>query len=179
MDSYYTKSKPKVVDYNPLTHMAFYNQSSSPQPYSRESPEKKLPLSSYLDAPQRYPRSTSLAGKNIFSNSGPSTSRTPIKDVLNSSDSPRYYKTRPKNKVVDPISGEVRVFNIDRPKIDNLDVWHNRDKVTNELNYESVRKFNEKKMVLKSNDNIAGSLKKEVPFVAYVDPIMLRSMINS
>jgi hypothetical protein len=179
MDIYYTKSKPKVVDYNPLTHIPFYKQSSSPAPYSRDSQIKNLPINSYQNSPQKYPRSTSLAGKDIFSSLGIYTSRSASKDLLNQSDSPRFYKTRPKDKVTDPILGEVKIFKIDRPKIQNLDLWRNMDKISNELNYESVKMFNDKKFMMKSVDNIAGSLKKEVPFVPYVDTIMLRSMINS
>lgn len=179
MDSYYTKSKPKVVDYNPLTHMGFYNQPSSPAPYSRESPSQKIALSSYLDSPQKYPRSTSLAGKNIFSSSGNNTNRSPSLEALrNSDETPRFYKTRPKNKLVDPISGEIKIYNISRPKIENLDVSYNRDKITPDFDFNSIKMFNEKKTNLKSNDNIAGSLKKEVPFVPYVDPFILKSQIT-
>ena len=178
MDSFYTKANPKVVDYNPLTHTPFYNQ-STPITYPPSSPAKKIVLSNYLDSPIKYPRSTSLAGRNIFSQTGNYQRRSPSIDAKASSnpDSPRYYKTRPKNKTIDPISGEVRIFNIDRPKLENLDFSYQKDKITNDFDFESIQRFNRQKGLLKSNDNIAGSLKKEVPYVAYVDPFILRSSL--
>lgn len=179
MDAFYSKAKPKVVDYNPITHMSFYNQPASPPPYSPGSPSRG-PFSNYLDSPSKYPRSTSLAGKNIFSQSNSYKSpRSSTFETLNGNksnpDSPRYYKTRPKNRIVDPISGEVKVFAIDRPRIENLDTGSGKDKLTNEFNYNTVKKFQQQKGTLKSLDNIAGSLKKEVPYVPYVDPFMLKN----
>jgi hypothetical protein len=177
MEVYYTKGKPKVSDYNPITHGGFYNQPPSPF-MPRESPEKKLPWGTLSESPQKYPRSTSLAGKNIFS--GSTTSRSPSGlDKNNTVDSPRMYKTRPKNKVVDPISGEVKIYNIERPKIENLDVSYNRDKITQDFDTERVQRFAQFKAQLKSNDNIAGSLKKEVPYLPYVDPFILKARMNA
>ena len=182
MDAFYTKAKPKVVDYNPLTHMSFYNQMPPPATYS-PNPQKNITLSTYLDTPSKYPRSTSLAGKNIFSQTGNYTNRSPSIEKLSGNvtgDSPRYYKTRPKNKIADPISGEIKFFNIDRPRLENLDISHHKDKLTNDLDFDSVRRFHQQKGLLKSVDNIAGSLKKEVPYVPYVDPFILkRSLPNS
>jgi hypothetical protein len=177
MDAYYTKAKPKVNDYNPITHGGFYNQPPSPFIPSRESPEKKLPWGTLAENPLKYPRSTSLAGKNIFS--GSSTSRSPSGLDVSPGDSPRMYKTRPKNKVVDPISGEVKTYNIERPKIENLDLSYNRDKITNDFDADRIKRFAQIKAQLKSNDNIAGSLKKEVPFLPYVDPFILKARMNT
>ena len=174
MEAYYTKAKPKVVDYNPLTHIPFYSQSSSPSPYPVDY-YKKTNWNNYSESPVKHIRATSLAGKNIFSQSSQSTNRFQSKaDINGNNDSPRLYKTRPKNKIVDPISGEVKVFNINRPRIENLDLFHYRDKLDNNFNNNSMFRLNDRKNI-KPMNNIAGSLRKEVPYVSYVNPIMLNS----
>lgn len=178
MDVYYSKSKPKVVSYNPLTHMSFYNQSSSPAPNSRGSFDRQSPPFSQLNSPSSYPKPISLVAKNIFAT--PSYNRkSPSSPDISTDDSQRYYKTRARNKVTDPISGEVKIFSIQRPRIESFDTSYNRDKLTNDFDYESILKFSDNKQKLKSNDNIAGSLKKEVPFVPYVNPYLLKNSINT
>ena len=159
--------------------MSFYSQ--PPQLYnSPTDPLKRSTPSPYIYEPSRIPRPISLAGKNIFSNLGSNSSSNKRLISNNNLDSPRYYKTKPKNKIIDPISGEIKIFNIDRPKIANLDISSQKDKLTNELDYESIKKFHQQKGLLKSLDSIAGSLKKEVPFVPYVDPFILKtSLANS
>lgn len=178
MEAYYTKAKPKVIDYNPITHGGFYNQSPPPMSPFRQTPEKKLPWSTLNESPQKYPRSTSLAGKNIFAGSITSRSQSGLDKSL-ATDTPRFFKTKPKNRVVDPIVGEVKVYNIERPKIENLDVSYNRDKISPEFDLSRVQRFREIKAGMKSIDNIAGSLKKEVPYVPYVDPFILKARMNS
>ena len=182
MDAFFPKAKPKVVDYNPITHMSFYNQPASPAPYS-PGPQKREILSNYQSSPDKYIRSTSLAGKNIFSQSSnqygdkfsPPFSKVSVKASSSTPDSPRLYKTKPKNKTVDPISGEVKTYDISRPRIENLDTSYRKDKLTNEFNYNTVKMFQQQKNLFRPSDNIAGSLKKEVPYVAYVDPFMLKN----
>jgi hypothetical protein len=98
---------------------------------------------------------------------------------MTTEDNPRYYKTRAKSKIVDPISGEVKVFSVERPKIDGLDVNSLRDRLRNDLDFDSFQKFSELRSKNKSTDNIAGSLRKEVPFVSYVNPFVLKKSINS
>lgn len=180
MDVFYSKAKPKVVDYNPLTHMGFYNQpySQSPSPYSRNSTDRLSPQISSKNSPLTFPKPISLAAKNIFATPAYQRKSPSIPEV-SSEDSQRFYKTRARNKVVDPISGEVKIFNIQRPKIESFDVSNNRDRLTNDFDYESILRFRDNKLKMKSNDNIAGSLKKEVPFVAYVDPYLLKNSINT
>lgn len=178
MEAYYTKAKPKVIDYNPITHGGFYNQSASPVTPFRQTPDKKLPWSTLNESPMKYPRSTSLAGKNIFSGNITSRSGSGLK-LNNDIDSPRFFKTKPKNRVVDPINGEVKIYNIERPKIENLDISYNRDKIMPDFDFKRVQQFRDMKAGLKSIDNIAGSLKKEVPFVSYVDPFILKARMNS
>jgi len=178
MEAYYTKAKPRVIDYNPITHGGFYNQSPSPITPFRQTPDKRLPWSTLNESPMKYPRSTSLAGKNIFSGNFTSRAGSGLgvnKDI----DSPRFFKTKPKNKVVDPIIGEVKFYNIERPNISNLDVSYNRDKITTDFDLKRVQQFRDMKAGLKGIDNIAGSLKKEVPFVPYVDPFILKARMNS
>ena len=107
MDSFYPKAKPKVVDYNPITHMSFYNQTASPAPSSPNFQKREI-LSNYLDSPGKYIRSTSLAGKNIFSQSNNQHgnllsspfAKVPVKVSSSTPDSPRLYKTRRRTKLL-------------------------------------------------------------------------------
>jgi len=178
MEVYYSKSKPKVVSYNPLTHTSFNNQSSSPAPNSRGSFDRLSPPFSQINSPSSYPKSISLAAKNIFAS--PTYNRkSPSSPDISSDNSQRYYKTRARNQIRDPISGEVKIFSVQRPRLESFDTSSNRDKLTNDFDYESILKFRDNKQKLKSNDNIAGSLKKDVPFVAYVNPYILKNSINT
>ena len=70
----------------------------------------------------------------------------------------------------------MKTYAIDRPRIENLDTSHHKDKLTNEFNYNTVKRFQQQKKLFKPTDNIAGSLKKDVPYVAYVDPFMLKNL---
>ena len=179
MEISYTKSKPKVADYNPLTHNSFYSEISATSAFSPQF-KKNNPYKPYSFSPE-YTRSTSLANRNIFSHlSHYENKSNSIEETSNSKqDSPRYYKTRPKNQILDPISGEVKKFNINRPKLENLDVFNQKDKLSNDLNLSSIQDFQAKKSLLKSVDNIAGSLKKEVPFLPYVNPFILRTSLSN
>lgn len=177
MTEKYTKSNPKIQDYNPLTHASFY---SKPQSLSPISQPKNSNLSNY-DSPKTPQRSIHLAGKQIFSYS-------PIKDLSSKSfeslsskkiENPIYSKISYKNKVTNPISGEVKIFNLERPRLQYLDKDGFRDKFTEEINFKALEDFHKKKLRLKPQQNIAGSLRKEIPFVSYVNPFLLKSSLNN
>ncbi|OMJ77411.1 hypothetical protein SteCoe_23013 [Stentor coeruleus] len=172
----YTKGSPKVQDYNPLTHTSFYNPPSvfsTPGYQSRLSP----PFSSLLNksSDKSVMSISKVASKNIFAQSGYNISRSSSMDSFNRD--PIYSKTRPKNRVTDPISGEVKVYNIERPKIESLDVNVFRDKLTSDNDYKPID-IQFKKNNIKAHDTMSGSLRKEVPGVAYVDPFQLKSSIH-
>ena len=101
----YTKSRPKIQDYNPITHLSFYNQ----QPLSLEnSPNPQLRsnlASSYMYTPDKnispLPKSYS---KNIFTQSGTYITRNSSLDGIKN-DSPYYSKTKPRNKNAHEFNG--------------------------------------------------------------------------
>ena len=176
MEKYFTKAKPKVIDYNPITHTPFYNQPASPQP--RSPPSSKLSLISQNNSSPLGKRFTSIVAQNIFSSRNTPT-RSPSSFDIGKEESMRLYKTRVRSKITDPISGEVRVYKIERPRLEALDAYSMKDKLSNDFDYESVKRFSELKSKNKSTDNIAGSLRKDVPFVSYVNPYVLKSTSNS
>ena len=171
----FTKAKPKVQDYNPLTHTSFYNQKSTystPLVYSKfgTTPQPLSPEKSYKPI-ERTP------SKNIFAQSGSMISRAISMDNIKVNNA-LFSKTRPRNRITDPISGEVKIFNIDRPRIESLDISSPRDKISSDYNLGRIREFQSKKNLLKPQGTVSGSLRKEVPGVAYVDPFILKSTLN-
>lgn len=172
----YTKASPKVQDYNPLTHTSFYNQPpifSSPPSQSRLSP----PPSSFLNKSSDISSLPKVPSKNIFAQSGYNISRSVSIESFNRD--PVFSKTRPRNRITDPISGEVKVYNIERPKVESLDMGGVRDKLISDTEYRPVPDITLKKNFIKAQDTVSGSLRKEVPGVAYVDPFMLKGSIYS
>ena len=194
MDEKYTKSNPKIQDYNPLTHTLFYKETGSPssslsptrlsskinkdlsERKSTVSPNRMLSnMKDYpIETPQvSFKRPTILAAKNIVPvNPLHSKSFEGIKP------DPKYFKTSQKNTVIDPISGNIRVYNIQRPKLQYLDKVYNKDKITNIINHDKINELNSFRSLGKVSSNIAGSLKKEVPNLAYVNPFLLKSYLK-
>ena len=173
----YTKANPKIQDYNPITHTSFYNQ--SPTIYSTPMP-RIAPGSSYnYSTPDKnYQKFENVSKKNIFAQSGSYISRSASINGLGR-ESPLYSKTRPKDKIVDPISGEVKIFKINRPKIESLDTKANLDRLSNDVNVQSIQEFYARKNQLKPLSTVSGSLRKEVNNVPYVNPFLLRTSLNN
>lgn len=80
--------------------------------------------------------------------------------------------------MVDPISGEVKVYNIQRPKVESFDVSSFRDKLSSNFDIRAVKDFQMRKNMLKPQGSVSGSLKKDVFGVAYVDPYILKSTLK-
>ena len=120
----YTKSSPKIQDYNPLTHTSFYDKNPI---FLTPSLPPSLDVSSsmLLKSPEK-PKMLRAQSKNIFSTSGYSM----MKSSSQLFNKPNYAKTRLRNTVMNPISGEIKVFNIDRPRISSLDFTMWKEKFT-------------------------------------------------
>ena len=91
----------------------------------------------------------------------------------------KYSKLYCDNKIIDPISGETRIYKIERPKLEHLDTKPQIDKLTNEFNSSRIQDYQRQKKSLKATDNIAGSLRKEVPYLPYVNPFTLKSAFKN
>ena len=174
----FTKSHPKIQDYNPITHTSFYHKRSANNPsplptylqsqyfkQSQGSPSLVTPEKNFLPVEM-------ISRKNIFAQSGSHISRSLSNDIT------YFSKTRPRDRVVDTISGEVKVYDIRRPKIESLDSQHYRDKPSQDVDYNSLSSYQLKKSLLKPSASVSGSLKKEVLGVAYVDPYILKSTMK-
>lgn len=181
MEVKFTKSSPKIQDYNPITHTPFY---ANPSERSSLSPPK---LPNGFSSPQRESpfkstqRPTYIAGKNILpSPLNQKTSRSI--DFINKTqlEIPKFSKLNGKNTIVDPISGEVRVYNINRPRLQYLDSDLRKDRANTQFNLDYCGDFKKKEQekMLKPNDNISGSLKKPVQLVPYVNQYALKSVFN-
>jgi hypothetical protein len=177
MDTHYTKSKPKVVDFNPITHLPFYNQvvitpssPNSPTNLSTNLAEKNL---------DKYARSTSLAGRNIFSNNYKNRLVSNEKNQNNRSfENPRFYKNKPKNIISDPISGETKFYQIQRPGPVDLKFSNFYEQAINEINFDASKKSEPPKVSHKFI-NYTGSPRKEVPNVPYINPFSLKKLLNN
>jgi hypothetical protein len=173
----YTKHSPKVQDYNPILHTSFY----TPPTFYTYSPPLKYgpPFSNIINySPEKNYEKLQVPRKNIFSQSGSFISRSASNQGIER-DSPLFYKTKPRNKIIDPISGDVKVFDIARPKIESLDFGEKRDRLIKDSDFQSVSDFSVKKNLFKQLGTVSGSLKKEVPNVPYVNPFVLKTSFKS
>ena len=179
MDPKYTKSSPKITDYNPLTHMPFYrnvSESTSLSPVRDEqasfSPQKDPSI-------KRIYRPTYLAGKSIIPSALNSIHSKSFEGLGSErserSELPVYSKLSIKNTIIDPISGQIRIYNIRRPRLQYLDNMVRRDKASSDLDFASTDKFERNPIQMRGANNISGSLKKTVPMVPYVSQFAIKN----
>ncbi|CAG9313614.1 unnamed protein product [Blepharisma stoltei] len=114
MNAVYTKSSPKIHDYNPITHSPFYSSPNAsieiPPSISKRSSsymEKFMPRSTKEPIPEQgipanYPRSPLARSGLLRINNSQSLSPGKYNFPINS---PRFYKNKPRLRAVDPIIG--------------------------------------------------------------------------
>ncbi|CAG9311224.1 unnamed protein product [Blepharisma stoltei] len=212
MTTYYTKSSPKLNDYNPLTHETFYSPPNSPPKttynnaifrdankiYSNIGPvppsmnstsfrsqkQFKDPITgraySYaFNRPSHIFASTANLSVNQNQGLNKSASQYSFSQnprVLN--EEPRYFKNRVRDELNDPLTGEKKKYNVNF-SVDPLDTIVRRDKLSPSPSNSSLKEFYDKKNMFQAQESIAASLRKDVPDLSYVNPLMLKAATQS
>ena len=153
---WYSKSRPKVSDYNPLTHSTFYTKQGRATP---DSFRTSYALNFHAPGKSYSKPFANIAARGLRSSS------------VQAGPSDRYYKTRPRNVFSDPITGVQRQVSVPRNRIESLDTRVSRDRFPVSLSVDySLPSFTSS-----SKDRISGALRKDVPSVGYVNPFALKA----
>jgi len=160
----YTKAKPKVNDYNPITHTPFY----SPSPVPKQLPQSPRQAASNM----RSPRETNPFARNSSQRSplaySAALSLSPSKNVY-MSPAERRAKTKLRSNLFNPITGEKQEFKLQRPNLESLDIIQRKDRLPKKISEEPFPVYN-----LSNTKSASGSLKRLVPEVSYVNPYGLK-----
>lgn len=157
---WYSKSRPRISDYNPVLHSQFYSSL-----ISKTTPEPTFPSTHKRNYSGL--NSNIISRSNLARNAGLQFSNS--KAIFNHQ---RFYKTRPRNIFSDPISGVVKVLQTSSSHIDGLGTDINKTRQLHSVKqyeYSNIR-------ASPTNDRIAGALRKHVASVPYVNPYVLKSL---
>lgn len=105
MDVKYTKTNPKILDYNPITHVPFYSPETVKQRNYRKS---SLSISKYYRDDTLSPRPTCLVGRNIIQQSNIHEKQP---ELLDFKQNPKY-QHRLRYYLDDPISGHITIYKL-------------------------------------------------------------------